>query len=365
MATRKPVSMRWLMLYRSLEHSFSQTMGLLLALTVGTAMITAMSSVYFDIQAKMSQEVRAFGANMKVTSTEEHRLSAQDYAAIGATLKPQDVVASSPYLYGIVPSGTQQHVILGVDVTAIQALVPYWQVSGRWIEASFDERHVMLGYQLAQKLQLKVGDHVSLGGTRFQKEVVVRGIIEAGDDVDQQIVMNINLARRLLQQPDLVHYGYFSLNPKTQSVHTLVQDLQQRFPDVEIAPILQIASSEGALLEKMKALMGLIAVFMLVLSTLCVNITLMARISERQTEFALQKALGASPSDFVKQVVYEILVLGIFATGLGLGLGYILAQVLGQAVFNDFIQMRIEVIPLTAFVAYLQRWSPLSYRFDV
>lgn len=36
------------------------------ALTVGSAIVTAMAAVYFDINTKMSQELRTFGANFYI-----------------------------------------------------------------------------------------------------------------------------------------------------------------------------------------------------------------------------------------------------------------------------------------------------------
>ncbi|SQB27311.1 Uncharacterised protein [Citrobacter koseri] len=55
------------------------------------------------------------------------------------------------------------------------------------------------------------------------------------------------------------------------------------------------------MLDKIKGLMGLVSIVILALSSLCVNTTLMAIVGERAREFALQKALGSSNGDIVRQ----------------------------------------------------------------
>ena len=93
--------------------------------------------------------------------------------------------------------------------------------------------------------------------------------------------------------------------------------------------------------------MGLIALVILILATLCVNTTLIAIVGERAKEFALQKALGAGKSDIIKQIGTETLIIACGAIIAGLILGYGLAQLLGLTVFKAYIDMRLPVIPIT------------------
>ncbi|MCV6833633.1 FtsX-like permease family protein, partial [Yersinia pestis subsp. pestis] len=104
---------------------------------------------------------------------------------------------------------------------------------------------------------------------------------------------------------------------------------------------------EGQVLDKIKGLMGLVSVVILILSSLCVNTTLMAIVGERSKEFALQKALGASGRDIIRQMLTETMIISLAAAVCGAVLGYLLAQVLGQAVFSAAITLRAPVLPLT------------------
>src|SRR5471030_2175508 len=59
-------NMFWLLVVRALRLRMQRVMVVFAALTVGAAIVTAMASVYFDINAKMSQELRTFGANFYI-----------------------------------------------------------------------------------------------------------------------------------------------------------------------------------------------------------------------------------------------------------------------------------------------------------
>lgn len=117
----------------------------------------------------------------------------------------------------------------------------------------------------------------------------IKGIVEAGDATDNVLIINLPLAQSWLHQPDLISHALFSVNNERGQVEQFAEQLQKRYPDLEIRPIRKVSASEGQVLDKIKGLMGLVSVVILVLSTLCVNTTLMAIVSERSREFALQK----------------------------------------------------------------------------
>ncbi len=344
--------MQWLLLKRFLSQRVTQTVMVLLALGLGSALITSMSAVYFDVESKMSQEVRTFGANFFVGSGAQQSLDQHTYDQIIEDIPAALHVASSPYLYHVLPTSLGEMVVLGVRFSGLQNLVPYWQVEGRWISVDFDDRHAMIGRSLAQKHDLHVGDTLVLTGVDREHQLKIRGIIESGDEIEHNLVINLDLARVLFGTPTQLHYGLLSIQNSTHQVQDLTEQEQAIYPDLDIHPILQISHSEGALLHKLKGLMGLVAVFILLLSTLCVNTTLTAMITERRKEFALQKALGAGAKDLMQQLILETSVLGFMASLIGLSLGYVMAQVLGQAVFHAHIDFCLQVLPITIGVSY-------------
>ncbi|VEH66584.1 ABC superfamily ATP binding cassette transporter, membrane protein [Rodentibacter pneumotropicus] len=97
-------SMFWRLIFRALRLRLQRVMIIFTALTVGAGIVTAMAAVYFDINTKMSQELRTFGANFYIGSTKGEMLSVNQIDEI-LRQSPQGLVtAASPYLYGITRS---------------------------------------------------------------------------------------------------------------------------------------------------------------------------------------------------------------------------------------------------------------------
>ncbi len=342
-------SMSFLLITRSLRLRMQRVLVVFAALTVGAAIITAMAGVYFDINEKMSHELRNYGANFFVGPAEDSSyLDGDDYRAMKTLAPAGSLVASSPYLYGMAQSDLEKVVLMGIDFSQLKKLVPYWQVKGEWIGVSFDERNVMIGKKLAEKLELDLGSTINLvkknGETR---SFTIKGIVESGEDEDNYLILNLPVVQSWLGKQGQVNYAMFSLANDKGQVAQFEQTLKAKYPTLNIRPIRKVSASEGRVLDKIKLLLGVVSLVILILSTLCVNTTLTAMISERRKEFALQKSLGASNKAITNQIITETVLITVVSIVVGLAVGYILAQVLGQTVFNSSIDLRLPVFLIT------------------
>ena len=348
-------AMFWRLVLQALRLRRQRVAVVFGALAVGAAIVTAMAAVYFDINVKMSQELRSFGANFYVGPGGTGRMPEADYDAVLAAAPPGLVAAASPYLYGMARTEKEKVVMLGLSFSSLRQLVPYWQVSGDWIGVDFDDRSAMLGRKLAERLELQPGGTLTLVDGGKRKALRVRGLIEAGDATDNILVVTLGLAQQWLDAPEQISHALFSLDSSRgrsdgagglKGVDAFAARTRDGHPDLDVRPILKVSASEGQVLDKIKGLMGLVSVVILVLSTLCVNTTLIAIVGERAREFALQKALGARDRDLVAQILAETGLTALAATVTGCALGYLLAQGLGRAVFSAAIDLRWPVLPL-------------------
>ncbi|HEI6849119.1 ABC transporter permease [Yersinia enterocolitica] len=345
--------MFWRLVLRALRLRLQRVSVVFAALTVGAAIVTAMSAVYFDINAKMSQELRTFGANFYIGPGHGSTFEQGRFQPIIDAAPKGLINASSPYIYGMARTELEKVVLMGVWFESLQQLVPYWQVAGNWIGVSFDDRNAMIGIKLAERLHIKVGDTLTLVNGSERQRLQVKGIVEAGDATDNMLIINLELAQKWLNQPGHISNALLSVSNDVGQVETFASHLREQYPDLEIRPIRKVSASEGQVLDKIKGLMGLVSVVILILSSLCVNTTLMAIVGERSKEFALQKALGASGGDIIRQMLTETLIISLAAAVCGALLGYILAQVLGQTVFSAAIALRAPVLPLTLVLSLL------------
>ena len=349
-------SMFWRLIFRALRLRLQRVFIIFTALTVGASIVTAMAAVYFDINTKMSQELRTFGANFYIGSADGGMMNQAELNAILQKSPDGFIAAASPYLYGVARSDLEKIVLMGVNFDAMRILAPYWQITGSEINVNFDDRNAMIGKTLAERLHVKVGDSLQLSKNAVEKHSFnIKGIVEAGDATDNMLIVNVEFAQNWLDKEGVVNNALLNVQNEqgTNTVDQFAEKIMQQYPDLTARPIRKVSASEGQILEKIKGLMGLISLVILVLATLCVNTTLIAIVGERSKEFALQKSLGAKKFDIIRQISTEILIIAFCAIIIGLGLGYLLAQVLGITVFKSYIDMRLPVLPITVVLSLL------------
>lgn len=349
-------SMFWRLIFRALRLRLQRVFIIFTALTVGASIVTAMAAVYFDINTKMSQELRTFGANFYIGSADGGMMNQAELNAILQKAPDGFITAASPYLYGVARSDLEKIVLMGVNFDAMRILAPYWQITGSAINVNFDDRNAMIGKTLAERLHVKVGDNLQLSKNAVEKHSFsIKGIVEAGDATDNMLIVNVEFAQNWLDKEGVVNNALLNVQNEqgANTVDQFAEKIMQQYPDLTARPIRKVSASEGQILEKIKGLMGLISLVILVLATLCVNTTLIAIVGERSKEFALQKSLGAKKFDIIRQISTEILIIAFCAIIIGLGLGYLLAQVLGITVFKSYIDMRLPVLPITIVLSLL------------
>ncbi|EPH3384712.1 ABC transporter permease [Klebsiella oxytoca] len=345
--------MLWLLVWRALRLRMQRVSVVFAALAVGATIVTALSAVWFDINSKMSEELRTFGANFYIGPGHGASMPQPELQAILDGAPAGLIHGASPWLYGTARTELEKVVMVGVWFESLQKLVPYWQVNGSWIGVSFDDRNAMIGVKLAQRLALNVGDSVTLVDHSRRKTLLIKGIVEAGDATDNMLIVSLDVAQSWLQKPGAISHGLLSVSNDLGQVERYASQLQHQYPNLEIRPVRKVSASEGQVLDKIKGLMGLVSMVILALSSLCVNTTLMAIVGERAKEFALQKALGASNGDITRQMLLETSIITLAAVVCGWVVGHLLAQLLGLTVFNASISLRLPVLPLTLILSLL------------
>ncbi len=341
------------MLWRALSVRRARAAVAVASIVVGAAVVTALTSLYFDISIKMSQELRAYGANFYVGARPDGPgMDQAAYDALIAEIDETQLTAASPFLYGVVRLDLGNAVLAGVDFDGLRRIYPYWQVEGSWISVAFDDRNAMIGRSLADKMELQVGSTVTLLNqqTGFQTKVRIKGIFESGGSEDDQIFVTIALARQVLDAPDRADLAMLSIVAQGNEADILAERLNTAFPALDARPIRKISQSDGLILQKITGFMALVAVLILAITTVCVNAVLLAIVQERTPEIGLEKALGADDRRIMKQFLAEIMIIALVGVVLGMLLGFGLAQLLGQTVFNAWVALRPVVVPLTALV---------------
>ena len=323
----------------------------LLAIALGSAVISALVSVYFDMGVKMRKELRTYGANVVVApSPKKDFISAKELESVMDTLPKDNLIGYAPYIYGVVRTGDSRLVAAGTDFTQVKKVSPYWHVEGQWPDS--DTKSILVGIAAAWQLGVGPGDSIIIMSEENKQwlKAEVTGVVETGGTEDNQIIMSLNIAQQLLDKKGKINIAYASVLGDIGTVERWTTNLDS---DLRVEPVKKISQAEGKILERIRSLVYLVVIIILGSTLLCVTTTAMAMIMERRQEIALKKALGADNKSVIYEFLGESTVLGLLGGAAGWIIGYGLAQGIGLSVFDSLVSFRWQVIPAVLATAVL------------
>ncbi len=383
----------------------------LLAVTLGIAVTTAVATIALDVGDRVGRELRSFGANISLTPVADSlpvSLGGVDYrpAGSGAFLSEDDLVtlkkifwrnnimAFAPFLDVPAAVNGRRVTLVGtwfdrglrvdkseVFPTGLKPLHPGWQVESQW-PADDDPSACLVGSRLARALNVHPGGEISLrvdaaAGPSTKSSAAalnVRGILETGGEEDDQIFVPLAVAQKLaglegkfrraeisaLTKPEdaFARSDVTKLSAEefdrwycTPYVSSICYQIQQAIPAAEAKPIYRVAETEGNILNRLGALMALLAAAALVTSALAVASMMLATVLERRAEIGLFKSLGASDARVATIFLLEALVVGLLGGLAGYFAGSLMAQRLGILVFGIPAEMNWVILPAALALA--------------
>jgi putative ABC transport system permease protein len=402
--------MFWRMIRGALFRQKGKMLMIAFTVALGASLATAMLNVMLDVGDKVNEELKTYGANIKVVPKEasllgdlygveegsgvsDKYLQESELGNIKTIFWAFNIVDFAPYLEttvglnspdsGVKLAGTwfSRHLDLPTGEsfnTGIKNMKNWWDVSGDWLSDG-DEGFAMVGSLVAGRNGIKAGDAISIKSGSGTRELTVKGVFNSGSDEDELIYVPLKVAQELAGRPGLISRIEVSAlttpdnelsrraaqNPKSLSikewetwyctayVSAISYQIEEVITDSVAKPIRQVAESEGAILEKTQLLMLLITILSLIGTALGISNLVTASVMERSPEIGLLKAVGAHDSPISLLILTEILITGIAggAAGYFAGLGF--AQIIGQSVFGSAIEIKPMVIPLVAVLVFL------------
>jgi putative ABC transport system permease protein len=362
--TRGPhTSMFVRMLIRAAMLRRGRAASALLALVVAAAVATAMMNLYVDVQAKLRNEFRSYGANVVVVAREGQTLPADSLTRIESFLGPKTLAV--PFSYAVARSKDGQSVVVvGTDFPRARQLNHWWHVT-HWpdVAPTNDSPSVSETEGEAPKGQERAvhGPAAALVGMRaaavvtpgrqpfeftFQGkslELSPTGLLQTGAAEDSRIYLDQSEFQRWTGiTPTTIE---IAVNGSTEEIQEGIKKLAAALPSADVRPVRQIMEGEANVLNKTRATLYAAATLIVLTSALCVLATLIGWVFDRRRDFAIMKALGASERLVSSFFAAEAAAMGVIGAILGFVIGIGVAAWIGRANFHVPVVPRFSVFP--------------------
>ncbi len=336
------------MAYRDLRRNRRRTFLSSLALGIGLMVLLLMAGVLsWELISGTDLTIKLQSGHIQVSAQtyDESKTSLAwadliqnpDQVASQIAAMPQVAVAT-PRLYasGIVSSGdeTMGVEVIGID-TASAANAPYRDglVSGQFLTAN-DNQGILIGQALADKMNFKTGDQVTLlvntsNGDVQQQDFTVRGIYTTHTPSYDQTFVFMPLAKA---------QAITSTTGHASTIFILLKDIQQTNA---VAAALQSTQYKVETYEQMNVLLTqfnqyadallyvLYIIVLAIISTVIVN-TLVMSVFERTREIGILAAIGMKSRTIMTMFFAESFLLAVGGIAIGLVLGAIAVLLVGK-----------------------------------
>lgn len=380
------------------------------------ALISVLLAVSLEGGDRIARELKSYGANIQIESALQPMLAGmRDTAAdsldetslLDESLLPRikdifwsnNILGFAPLLAGearvdgrpasLLGTYFEKHLPLAGDenfATGQQSISTFWNVRGKWPRDDAPEG--LVGSRLAGARNWKPGTKLTLTGPGGSREIKIVGELASGGPEENQIVVPLAEAQRLLGAPGRMQAVRISaltvpenrlsqrarVDPDALSaedydrwyctafVSSISHQLEESLPGVVARPLWQVAAPEGRIVERIQILLIVATIAALAAAALGVASLMTATVLERSREIGLMKALSARPAQILRLFYAEAAFSGLIGGLLGCLAGMGLARWIGWTLFGAPLHFAWIVFPcvllVSLLVALLGTWLP-------
>lgn len=211
--------------------------------------------------------------------------------------------------------------------------------SGRDLTAA-DQDTILIGQGLADAMDVKVGDRITMAGTEIHNQTVKRsmtiaGIYDVGLPEIEKRTVYISLSEA----------GYlFGLDGKATEIvlfleklgqeKEIIQKLDKTIPGYEIDPWIKNFPEMSATMERKNSVMDIFGVIILLIAGIGILNMLLMAVFERTREIGVLGALGIKPRQIGWMFILEGAMMGIVGLIAGVALGLLINSIFASVGFD-------------------------------
>ena len=342
------------MITASLLRRRSRMTVALLAIAIGATILSGLVTIYYDVPRQMGAQFRNYGANMILTAANEY-FTEEEFEKSLESVPADALVGAAGYRYTTVRIHEQPILAAGTQMEAVQKTSPYWLVEGEWPSS---EKEILVGKNVADNLQLSIGDSISVSYTPDEDteldssmDFTVTGTLNTGGSEENYVYVSLTDMAALTGKEGKLDLAELSISSDSEGLKSYMEKINEDNTALQAKLVKRVTASETTVLSKLQALVLLVTVIVLALTMICVATTMTAVVSERRKEIGLRKAIGASDQSIICEFMGEGMLLGAAGGVLGSVIGFAFAQFVSVHVFSSYISFRPLLVPVTILVS--------------
>lgn len=335
---------------RNLFRRPTRTFMTLVGLGLGIGFLVALLSVTEGFTVLFEQLGGAGQMDLMAeqAGVSDASLSTIDDSVAEGLLKHPEVKSVSRMMLGFSSTpGLAYFIIFGLDPR--ESYIKHYRVrEGRMIT---DASEIMIGRFAANAMEKKVGDTISVGGTRY----VIVGIYENGSSFeDSGGVIQLRQAQSQFGKPRQSSFLGITLKDPSR-IDQIAPQLEREFPKIIVSKPTEFTDRMQDMQTTNAVLNVLVALTLVVGGIVMMNVMLMS-VFERTQEIGVLRALGWRKRRILRDVVGEALALSILAslvgTVIGVGLAHLftLVPMFGQFLLPVITPTMLAEIVVVAIV---------------
>jgi ABC-type lipoprotein release transport system permease subunit len=296
-------------------------------------------------------QIHAAGYRAKIDSNPLLPLT-DDSAAIKAALSNPEVIAAtrrivtggmvtnregafSLEIIGIEPEAEAAIIQSGTDAGKPLSLIAQHIVDGRWLTLD-DQDSILIGRGLADVMNVKIGDRITLVGSDIHKQnrqrtMTIVGIYDLGLPINEKGTVYISLGEA---------QALYGLNGQSTEVQVTLKQLgMEKSVIAAISPTLpgyEVESWEenypelGTAVNRKDTVMNIFSIIIIMIAGIGILNLLLMAVYERTREIGLLGAMGLKPRQIATSFILEGTMIGVVGALLGVVLGLIINGTLRQ-----------------------------------
>lgn len=328
---------------RELWHHRGNTFLALLGLAIASGMLVAVHMTSNAAERETRRVMRDLGFNLRILPGETDM---EHFWATGYSDKtlPQESVDRLAKSHGVfltfnhlTPSLERHFSVGGRDVllTGLGSAIVGPGEGKQPMGFKMTDGQLFIGFNVGQRLQVRRGDPLELGGKQFTVE---RVLAESGTEDDVRIFSSLSDAQTLLGLPGQINeikaIDCLCLTGDDDPLSQLREVVGKILPEAMVLQLRTMADARARQRQMAERLAKFAVPVALVATAAWVGLLALLNVRERRPEIGLWRALGYSTPHIAGLFLGRHLLLGVIAGILGFGMGTALALQFGPRIFQ-------------------------------